>query len=350
MVALEDLSDGASDAPAPDLFYGVERDVVDAPLQVGAEDRLLVVREGVVGLGRHDEARKAFGVHDLEDVAAEPRHLVVGDLNHGPVRPQIVEQESSLPRVGDRVGAHDRDARADRHDHVGVVHGLALPVVGVEGDEPVVANLLDPGLRQVSVAPLGDDSVSDLVCPVQHESPGPLEEDALALRLFHDQLLLVAPQPPQVAQDVLPPLPPSTLTLHGISHQSRLVDLPPAVGTEPVVGEHGVGRAVSLAVVEQVDLETELILQHVAQALVLPHHGLPHEALFVLAHGRHEVVVHRCGRVVLECRRCDHENLVRALLPPTGRRGVPKSMPWNEPLAALGHQLAAVPEQTFRGW
>lgn len=59
------------------------------------------------------------------------------------------EEVAALAGVGDALAAHDRDARADGHHDVGVVHREPPLVHGGEGDELGVAQRLHPPARRI---------------------------------------------------------------------------------------------------------------------------------------------------------------------------------------------------------
>ena len=79
------------------------------------------------------------------------------------------------------VAAHHREAGADRHHHIGVIHGLARAVERFERHQ-IVVELLGELAQHIEIGARREVRVGDVPRPIEHEAARALEILALSPR------------------------------------------------------------------------------------------------------------------------------------------------------------------------
>ena len=98
--------------------------------------RRFVRREHAQRRVRHRDERVAAPGAQGQQVAGEAVHLGRVDADDLPaVAPEFLDHGRARAGVRDRIGADDRKAFADRHQHVGVVRRATIGTLRIEGDD-----------------------------------------------------------------------------------------------------------------------------------------------------------------------------------------------------------------------
>ena len=87
---------------------------------------------------------------------------------------QLVEHGVAVQWLRNGLAACHREAGADRHHHIGVVHGPRRAVVGLESHEFIVQQLREfPEYIQIGAR--RQARVGHAMCAIQNDAAGPLE-------------------------------------------------------------------------------------------------------------------------------------------------------------------------------
>ena len=117
----------------------------------------------------------APGRRELQQIPRELVHLDARDLDDlAPRRAQPRIDRVAALELGDRGTAYHRELRAQRHHHVGVIHGSARAVERLESHELVV-ELLGKLPQHVEIGARREARVGDPLHAIEHQAPGALE-------------------------------------------------------------------------------------------------------------------------------------------------------------------------------
>src|SRR5581483_1830165 len=202
----------------------------------------------------------------------------------------------------DGLRADDRKPLANAHHDVGVIERHAVAVHRTEEDR-LVAELTAPFPHDDGVGAWRKAGVSGPLDVIQHHAPRPLEIPSMLL--VGSQIDGPRNLEPKASRDriddLLPPLPPPALRLHGIEHHG-----PVLVKAHPIVRKHRIRLRRLGRVLHRTDAHA-LTLQRGDETVVLL---AGDERL--LASDRVRRALHLVGvgrlRVVAEARRSDHED------------------------------------------
>lgn len=163
------LGNATADTTSTILFNGIKWYGKDVP-----EHLLLSLCEMLPGVLRHDGITLSRGTRELDDVRAIGAHLIHGDFNNGLPGALQVFHEVWLVSWCDGVLAYNNPRMADRHEHIGMIHGFAR-MLGMKEHDPVI-EVLRQFAEHHEVCPLTERSVEDAPLAVNDEGSGALQE------------------------------------------------------------------------------------------------------------------------------------------------------------------------------
>src|SRR5580692_855741 len=123
--------------------------------------------------GRESDQLRA-GRRELEHVARESLHLCEGNLDDFPVRAESLTHRVAGAFLGDRFGAYHGEAGTEGQHHVGVIHGPARGVDGLERHQVVVEQLRELAQR-IEIGARRNIRVGHVPRTIEHEAAGALE-------------------------------------------------------------------------------------------------------------------------------------------------------------------------------